>query len=137
MPKNHSKAVLFIFLWVLIIGIFISPYPAKSYEYFQLCILFISLTAAYVATYPGIEVDSPSLVMVMEIFKAGADGLERHDIEQKMSNDILIIPRLKDLVKGKMAYLDGQIYKLTPRGIFLARFFTIYRKLLKIEKKGG
>lgn len=147
LPKNHTKAILLIFILTLICGIFIlrklpvNIYffgaPQTVYEYLQISLLFISLMSAYIATYPGIEVDSPSLVMVAEIAVMGGKGLDKDIFEQKINNNQLVTRRLDDLVAGRMVSYDNGIYKLTRKGATIARIFIEYRKLLRKNYKGG
>jgi len=149
LPHNQTKTLLGIFSATLAIGgpilwkysadirFFGITAPATIHEYLILCIFFVSLTLAYVTTYSALEVDSPSLVMVMEIAKAGSKGLDKNVLSQKLNNDILVIPRIKDLVIGNLVYLDGNIYKLTEKGLFIARLFAAYRKLMEKTEKGG
>ena len=87
-------------------------------------------------TYSAIEVDSPSLVMINAIAKAGKEGLDEKLFYQMMNGDILIKPRINDLLNDKMAYLEGYKYKLTPKGRLLVRIFILYRKLLNAPKGG-
>jgi len=35
-----------------------------------------------------------------------------------------------------MAYMDGDKYRLTPKGVLMARIFLFYRKLLDVPKGG-
>lgn len=149
LPQNQTKALLQIFFGTLVIGILVlwkfSAYitlfgilaPTKIYEYLQLTFFFVSLTLAYIATYSALEVDSPSLVIVVDIVEAGSEGLDKNTLELKMNDDILVAPRVRDLVTGKLAYLDGEVYRLTKKGIFVARIFAAYRKLLRKTQKGG
>ena len=97
---------------------------------------YLSLLLAYMITYTALEADSPSLVMVMAISSAAPDGLDKTRFDQMMSDDTLIVPRIKDLVLDKMAYVDGEKYHLTPKGILMAQIFVFYRKLLAAPKGG-
>jgi hypothetical protein len=148
LPRHQTKALLEIFIGTLIAGIFvlwkfscyielfiISP-PETIYEYFQLSLFFISLALGYIITYSAIEADSPSLVMVMTIADAGSKGLDKNVFEQKMNDDILVIPRIEDLIRDKMIYPDGDAYKLTPKGILFVNIFVVYRKIIKAGKGG-
>jgi hypothetical protein len=139
-PRNQIKALLTIFLATFAIGVFIisKAQPLASIcEYLQLFFFFTSLTLAYITTYPALEVDSPSLVIVIYIIEASPEGLDRNTLEQEMNNDILVAPRLRDLITANLAFLDGNNYKPTKKGVFLARLFITYRKLLKKTQKGG
>lgn len=88
-------------------------------------------------TYSALEADSPSLVMIMTIAKSGSRGLEKKIFEQKMNNEILLSPRIQDLISEKLAYVEEGKYKLTPKGLMFARIFSIYRKILKRSQAGG
>jgi hypothetical protein len=148
-PMHQKSTLILIFSAVLMAGaalLFIFKHkvsffgitaPQTVYEYLQLCIFFISLELAYMVTYSALEADSPSLVIVMDIYKAGAGGLDEKIFKKEMSNDVLIMPRMRDMVFEKMAYLDNGKYKLTPKGLTIVRVFTLYRKILKTAQKGG
>ncbi|SVD09600.1 uncharacterized protein METZ01_LOCUS362454, partial [marine metagenome] len=83
------------------------------------------------------EVDSPSLIMVLAIQKAGENGLTKEEFEQSNTDDILTLPRINDLAHDKIAYLQGDKYRLTPKGFLLARIFNSYRKVLNLTAQGG
>jgi predicted transcriptional regulator len=95
-----------------------------------------SLALAYITTYSAVEVDSPSLIMVMNIAEASKEGLDKNKIQQIITDETLIKPRIKDLVEKGMIYLDVDKYKLTPRGLLLTRLFIFYRELLNTGKGG-
>jgi len=46
-----------------------------------------------------------------------------------MKNDILVMPRVKDLVAEKMIYLDGDKLIPTKKDFFMSYMFRVYRKL--------
>lgn len=147
---THQKSILIaIFSLTLASGLFILFYfrkhvgllgikaPQEIFEYLQICIFYISVNLAYMVTYSALEADSPSLVMIMTIAKAGETGLDKRAFEEKINDDILIMPRLNDILSEKLAYLDNGIYRLTPKGRLIAYIFIAYRKIIKREKKGG
>ena len=92
---------------------------------------------AYLITYSAVEVDSPSLVMTMTIQKAGEKGFPVIDFKNFITDELVVIPRVNDLVHDKIAKFEGGIYKLTPKGINLAKIFNTYRNFLKLKDKGG
>ena len=87
-------------------------------------------------TYSAIEADSPSLVMVLSIAKTGKKGLEKKDFLSQMTDDIFVVPRIKDLSKDKMVYFDKGKYILTKKGRFFVMIFLFYRNLLNAPKGG-
>ncbi len=148
LPKRQTKVLLKIFFGTLIIGIlFLNSISSfiplfydialpKTLEYIHICLLFISLMLSYMITYSALEADSPTIVMVMTIEKAGQEGLDKKEFDQRLNDDILIKPRVRDLITDKMAYLDGEKYKLTSKGVLFTRIFILYRRLLNAPKGG-
>lgn len=147
-PNRQTKTLLFIFFGILALWLISSllspvifsqlglPVPANPYEYFHIALFFISLTLAYMITYSAIEVDSPSLVMVKIIADAGPEGLLKSKFEELMTEDILVKPRIRDLLRDKMVKLDGEVFSITPKGTNFVRIFIFYRKLLKAPLGG-
>src|SRR4030067_481322 len=148
LPKRQTKVLLQIFFGTLLIGIlalisisFIIPgfdnlISMKPPEHLHICLIFISLTLSYMITYSALEADSPTLVMVMAIEKAGPEGLDKKEFEQSLNDDILIKPRIRDVITDKMSNVDGGKYKLTSKGVLFARIFILYRRLLNAPKGG-
>ena len=147
LPKRQTKVLLLIFFGTLILGLsllwtrptislFGVAAPNGWVEHLRIALLFTAFTLAYMITYSGLEADSPSLVMVLSIAQAGPGGLSRDVFFKQMTDDILIKPRVRDLLTDKMAYLDGETYRLTPKGILLAKIFVVYRNILGAGKGG-
>ncbi|MFH1359726.1 MAG: hypothetical protein ABIJ41_01655 [Candidatus Omnitrophota bacterium] len=148
-PKNHARALVWIFVGVYFISILLFlccrgtmtlfgvVLPQTILRYTQFSFLFSSLAVFYVANYPSIEVDSPSMVMILAIAQKGREGLDKKTFEQDMNDDILVVPRVYDLHKGGMTYLEDNRYKLTTSGKLIARLFVFQRMLLGKKEKGG
>jgi len=147
-PERQTKALVVLFFCILTIGllslVIIShfytitnwPVPRTSSDYLHITLLFTSLTLAYMITYSAIEVDSPSLLIILKISDKGTQGLDRKELEETMNDALLIMPRITDLLTDKMAYLEGDQYKLTRKGKIVAKIFIIYRKILNTGKGG-
>lgn len=147
LPKRQIKTMLLIFFGALILGsaylwndpsvaLFGIDAPTRVTEFIRIALMFTAFTLAYMITYTGLEADSPSLVMVLNIAQAGPEGLSKDVFFQQMTDDILIKPRVRDLLTDKMAYLDGDTYRLTPKGVLLANIFVVYRSILGAGKGG-
>lgn len=148
LPKgNHSVVLLKIFFAIFIVFIFIfnrlrEVFPAaylpalNQLDYLQLFLLHCSLTLAYVVSYSAIEVDSPSLIMLLNIAAAAPDGLNKEKLLEMMPEELLVTPRIKDLADGKMIYLNKDKYELSRKGVFLVNIFVFFRKLLNAPKGG-
>ncbi|MDP2923151.1 MAG: hypothetical protein Q8O30_05455 [Candidatus Omnitrophota bacterium] len=144
---NHTVVLLGIFLGTLIVVIIVSRTLQNSlsykifrletgFDYLDFLILYGSLILAYIATYSAIEVDSPSLVIILNIAKAGPNGLDRIMLHNIMNDENLVMPRIKDLVNDKMVYFDNDRYKLSPKGILMAKVFALFRKILNAPMGG-
>lgn len=148
LPKKNQSIVLSeVFFGVLFIGIlifikasntvFLGIMPPQTFvEYIEFLFLYSSLTLAYIATYSAVEVDSPSLVMVLTIAKMVPQGLDKEKLFSLMNDDLLVIPRINDLVSDKMVTIDKDIYKLTPKGSFFVNTIILFRRLLNLPKGG-
>lgn len=138
LPKNHTVRLLQIFFGVFIAALYLLRNNlVLPCENLYLSILFTSLTLAYISNYSAVEVDSPSLVIVGAIASSGSEGLSKDILKEKLNDRVLVIPRINDLLRGGMIYLDGDRYKLHPKGDFIARIFIAFRNILGIERKGG
>ncbi|CAI2717041.1 hypothetical protein [Nitrospina watsonii] len=147
LPRRQTKVLLQIFFGTLIAGsaglwthpelsLFGVAAPEGWTQYARIALLFIAFTLAYMITYSGLEADSPSLVMVQTIAQAGDAGLPRQTFFERMNDDVLVKPRLRDLLTDKMATLQDGRYHLTPKGRTMARLFVVYRAVLKAGKGG-
>jgi SpoU rRNA methylase family enzyme len=81
-------------------------------------------------------VNSPSLVITKLIAEAGPEGLERNSLYTKLNDEILVLPRIRDLIRDNLAVMDGDKIKLTSRGKRFIRIFVLYRSLLNAEPGG-
>lgn len=101
-------------------------------------VLFAAAVIAYMVTYPPVQADSPSMTILLEIDRTGERGLSRDELTHvgALTDQALILPRLADLVTGRLAVSERGRYVITARGARLARFYVRYRALLGMEKGG-
>jgi hypothetical protein len=147
-PKRQTNALLQIFFgtyllsiplpWILNrMGYGTVPYfPQTVFDYAQTLLNFTACTLAYVITYSAIEADSPSLVIVKLISEAGAAGLDGEALHSRLSDDVLVIPRVNDLLRDTMAVLEGDRVCLTSKGRWFVRIFIFYRALINAQRGG-
>lgn len=148
-PKGQIKLLLKLFFFVLAMSLFFLWFisslnsnfaiyvPEGFLAYIHIALFVISLALVYITTYSALEADSPSLVMVMNIAKAGIQGLSKEELETSLDDNLLIKPRIKDLIESKMISIDkNDRYTITQRGIFFIRIFIFYRNLLRLDKGG-
>lgn len=146
-PANTIKALVALFGMVLISGLITLLWLGRIYpdtlilpheliNYIYTVIIFLSLFMTYLLSYPAIEADSPSLVIISHISGSGSRGILAAKIKELLRDDLLIEPRLKDLVDSGMVDLTGSVYKINKKGILFLRPFMAYRRFLKLGKGG-
>jgi len=106
------------------------------FEIFQLLLLYSTISVAYILSYPAIEADSPTLIIIRAVFDSGAAGLDKFSLERIADNDLLILPRIKDMVYDRMVYIKDGKYRLMAKGLIMAKLFLFYRFIIKGEKGG-
>ncbi len=99
-------------------------------------LLALALAAAYVMTYPAIEVESPTLIIIQAIARPGAAGLARDRLFAELNDSVLVAPRIQDLLDEKLARREDGRYRLTEKGRALVRIFAVWRAILGASKGG-
>jgi hypothetical protein len=138
-PQYQSRSLLLIFLGVLGGGLVLVSVAAglvSAAEYCQIALFVFSFAAAYIITYSAIEADSPTLVLVQLVWRAGPRGLREADLRTLLSDDVLVKPRLADLVRDGMLIPDADGYRLTFKGRCFCCIFISFRALLGAQKGG-
>lgn len=102
----------------------------------QFGLLYFALMAAYINVYPAIEVDSPSLRILLDVHAAGAKGLGPADIGRNLQGDNVVRRRVRNLLDERMAERrDGRMV-LTRKGRFIASLFHGFRRLVRRDIGG-
>lgn len=110
--------------------------PATGLDYWNFLMLHGAVTVAYMVTYSAVQADSPTMLMLLLIEAAGSKGATAPELMGALTDDVLINPRLDDLLIGRLASLHGGRYVITSNGSVLARIYIAYRALLKMGKGG-
>lgn len=137
-PRNPVRVLLLLFNIVILAGaVFLPRFVYLDLpQILHISVLFYSLFISYLLTYPAIEADSPSLVIVMRIYQAGKSGLSSEELEGAIGDELLVEPRIKDLVDAGLADFDGKIYRINSKGIIFVLPFVLYRDFLVLGKGG-
>lgn len=134
LPKRNRPVVLVnIFFWVLVLGTIILKNYSGCLDYI---VLYCSLAAAYIVSYPAIEADSPSLAITYNIAKVSKAGLANLELYEIMTDETLVVARVNDLLNDGLIHIKSERYFLAPQGLFLAGLFVWFRKLLNLPKGG-
>ncbi len=136
-PRRQTRAILLIFAGTLAVGLYAGVHLLPGFlDCGRAALFFLACTAAYVVTYSAIEADSPSLAIMLRIARAGAGGIAAHAVVREMSDEVLIIPRIADLVRDGMVCVSDARYLLTPKGRRFVRIFIGWRALLGLPRGG-
>lgn len=147
-PHRQTKVIVLIFLGVLACSLgaaFVlsqaapgwQPFlPGNIFEYCHITLFETSCLLAYIITYSALEAESPTLAMVKKILAAGPRGLDKNSFDQSMTTALLVIPRCQDLLRDKLATLNSDRYKLTPKGKLITKLVIHYRHLMGAETGG-
>lgn len=131
-------------LVVSLASVVLVPYPAGIFrvfpqtlaEYVAFTILYLALALSYISTYSAVQADSPSLSILLRIERAGASGVSLAELEAEFTDDLLVLPRLQDLVSGKLVGKKDDRYVIDRQGALLAAAHSAFRGLLGLEKGG-
>ena len=110
--------------------------PETALDFWNFLMLYVGVTLAYMITYSAVQADSPSMSILLLVDRAGVRGATAAELASKLNDDVVVVPRLHDLLIGRLARAERDRYTVTPNGSFLARIYITYRALLKMEKGG-
>lgn len=147
-PKRQTRALGLIFFGVLAAGLCalyileercadcVLIWPHGIAQYLHIALFVTAFTLSYIITYSAVEVDSPSLVIVMQIANAGPDGLETGELYRRLPDSLLVLPRIRDMVRDHLVVVSDGRYFLSPKGHASIRIFVHFRRLLGLSKGG-
>jgi hypothetical protein len=145
-PANTTRALALVFLLPIVAFFFLAVILliGSSPEEWQTTIvdaglavaLILGLSAAYIASYPAIENESPTLKIANLLHLHKKTGLSKEKLQALFSDEDLVRPSIKKLVNEGLIIDNGNSFTLTVRGKHLAISFTRFRKILRAEKGG-
>ena len=110
--------------------------PSTAIEYIHISLTFTSVAFFYFLNYVALEVDSPSIIIVSAILETKNHGLKPSRLSETLTDEILVKPRVQDLITDKMAFKKGDRYYLTQKGVLLSKLFLHYRNFFNLPKGG-
>ncbi|MBI5643860.1 MAG: hypothetical protein HY954_10355 [Deltaproteobacteria bacterium] len=135
-PKNRPLALLVIFIMLPAVisaaVFFLAPsggYLLSINDLLAGCLLALGISSAYVLTYPAVEALSPSLMMLTLIGNS-TKGLSAKELSDHFVEDLVLSPRIKDLMEDGLVKGDGGYLRLTLGGVVLVRFFCFFRAFI-------
>jgi len=97
----------------------------------------LSLSSAYIMSYPLFQADCPSLKIIMAVSASMPEGMTLESINNFFSEDILLYDRLDDLVDDGLILVKNDKCEISLKGRLLSIFFSIYRRSLGLPLGEG
>jgi hypothetical protein len=110
--------------------------PPDPFGVLQALVLSLAFAAGYVMTYPALEVESPTLVMIRAIARSGDRGLARTLLFEQLNDSVLVAPRVRDLLSEGLAVEEQGRLRLSERGRRLVAVFLFWRRVLGAREGG-
>ena len=138
-PKRQTNVLLKIYFGGQIIYLLALVFFEGQIDFnilFAKSVFLTSSSLAYIMFYSGLEVDSPTLVIVKKVANTGKEGLLEKDLYQVLTDDILVRPRVNDLIRDRfLVRRDDLRYYLTEKGQVFIRIMNLWCRVVGISKK--
>ena len=142
-PRRQIKALLRLFYGSLAAALLLgwaARLPVFRFapaEAVHLLLFFTGLTLSYIITYSAVQVDSPSLMIVSLIAAEGEAGLGRDTLLAQLTDDLLVRPRIEDLVRDEVVTFDRGVYRMRRRGGRFLALIVGWRRIMGLPIRGG
>lgn len=147
-PKNDIFLLILIFFIIPFLFFFVfytllcfkilPDYLYLSFsDLLSVIILHGALSSAYLAGYPALQAQCPSLNIMLIVNDAMPNGIRKEEVRRLLGGDILLDVSIEKMIREGLAKeVDG---KIAPTGLgkLVASFFIAFRSLLGIERGMG
>lgn len=140
-PKR--KVVVLLLLFILSPFLFITGYRGLEWfgfvpsiisfttaDWLAIYLLHFALSFAYISSYPAVEAASPSLAILLMIGGFNSQGIAHDDLLHVFDDEVVLEPRLKDLIEAGLIIKLGGYLIVTSRGSAFVKCFILLRRLL-------
>lgn len=143
LPERQTRALLVLFsvVPILVFGIASAsghPLVLSTAELARLGMMYVSCSLAYVVLYSAIEMQSPTLAIVLDIAARGSEGRTGADLLVRFGRDDPMAGRLAAMERSGWVCRNGDVLRLTAQGRGYARLFEHASTLVGVGRtKGG
>ena len=106
-------------------------------QFLHVALTFLSTSMTYTWLYSLVEIDSPSLRIILAIHDAGSNGIGREELEQKTGMDLFFESRIKKMFEDGMVYAEQGRYFATKRGRLPKNLVLLVRRIVGIKQDLG
>ena len=104
--------------------------PFTSTEWSAIYLFHFTLSFAYILSYPAIEAVSPSLAISLMVGDSNLHGVVHEDLMHIFDDEIVLEPRIQDLIEAGLIIKSDGYLMVTSRGIIFVKCFILLRRLL-------
>jgi hypothetical protein len=108
-----------------------------SREWLAAYLATLMVSATYIMYYPAAQAASPTMLLVLEIARAGKSGTTRQSIRNAFDSELLCRQGINNLVHEKFAAEVGGKLSIAPRGAVLLQMLNNWRKILGLKYGSG
>ncbi len=139
----RRKVVVLLLLFTILPLLFIIGYIVMEYleflpsiipftlaEWSAIYLLQFALSFAYILSYPAIEAVSPSLAISLMVGDSNPQGMLHEDLLHVFDEEIVLKPRIQDLIEAELIIETNGYFTVTSRGITFVKCFILLRRLL-------
>lgn len=123
-------------IFLAIMTVFLSNFFDLSFHYknfpsiIRALLVALGLAACWVMSYPAIEVESPTISIMLDVYRAGDQGVKIDTIYKNYDDGRLILPRIQDLILEKFICEYQGLISILPKGTKFVGVFITWRKIL-------
>jgi len=148
-PDNPIKTITILFTSILLGGIFVLRYASLSNLIFEsaallsfseclhVTLIFMSLLSVYYFVYGALTDESPSMFTMLNVAGMDEEGLSENELNELITDDLFIRPRMDYLVDEKMVCLQEEKYRLGSKGKNFIGMINFFQNLMKLSVKAG
>lgn len=136
-PKRFLSALIIVLVVIPVVAVFFINYAISPHsgsfsisDWLGVLLLHLTLTSAYILSYPAIQAKCPSLTMLLLIENSMEKGSTMEELSSAFSDESIRDSRLDDLVNDSMVVCRDGDYYMTAKGGFLLWPLIILRRLL-------
>lgn len=147
-PKSPLKTLLVIFFGVFFLGLVLLdakrhaldalgiPRLSGALNYWHALVFYVPVALTYINLYTALQVDSPTLSLVYEMYRTGQAGMSGEDIEAFLASRNFASDRLQALIEnGTVVERDGRYVVRRGRHL-LFRTVLFFRRLYAGRAEG-
>lgn len=136
LPKSFVSliAVLILLPTAIYLVFFVSGLMAA--EWLSAWLLHCVLAANYIAAYPAIAAQSPT-IQILNSLHRHPEGIPWSKVLESCPVEKALEDRIDELVSARLIAPDNGDYRLTRKGYCLARAFEIFRNTLGLSEGSG